>query len=557
SLWRIDDIKITGQENSASAPTISNINISPTNPSSSDSVDVSADITDDGTITSAAVLWCTDNINFDNNINMSISSGNTYKSDSKIPAQVEGTTVYYKMQAVDNENDTTTSASNNYLIPSASAPSISNITTSPEQPRIDDVVDIFANITDDGTISSAKVFWCTDGTSFDNNISMSLSTGNTYKSDSKIPAQAEGTTVYYKVEATDNDGNKQTSTSFNYLIPSASAPNISNISITPSQPTVNDSVDVFADITDDGSISTAKVFWCTDGTSFDNNISMSISTGDTYKSVSKIPAQAEGTNVYYKIEAVDNEDNKATSASKNYTINILTPVIIGENEICEGDSSLLSLNRGSYESYKWRMQGNSQVLGTDSIYYASKQGNYTVEVSINEDSSTSSSFSLTVNKLPVSDFSYIINDKTVSFTDKSSYGTSFLWNFNDGFTNQSKNPIHTFGSYDTYKVVYTVTNACGSDSCSQDVLLQGNSIDFVENNTIKLYPNPVKDILTLSTGNNNERIEIYNIIGEKILSLYKQKNDLQINVNSLKKGIYFIKLYNSNSVLKRMSFIKD
>ena len=558
SLWRLDDIKITGKENTASAPTISNINISPETPTFNDDVDIFADITDDGTISSAKVLWCTNGTNFDNNINMSLSSGNTYQSDSKIPAQAESTTVYYKVQAVDNDNDTTISASNNYLIPSASAPTISNINISPETPTFNDDVDIFADITDDGTISSAKVLWCTNGTNFDNNINMSVSTENTYKSDSKIPAHAEGTTVYYKIEATDNEENTKTSTSLNYLIPSASAPNISNITTTPKKPSVDDAVDVFADITDNGTISSAKVLWCTDGTNFDNNIIMSVSTENTFKSDSKIPAQAEGITVYYRIEAVDNEDNKSTSASKNYTINLLEPIIIGENEICEGDSILFSLSQGSYESYKWRMQGSSAILGTDSTYYATLQGNYTVEVFKNELSATSNNFTLIVNNLPISDFSYSINNKTVSFTDKSSFGNSFFWNFDDGFTNKSQNPFHTFASYDTYKVVYRVTNSCGADSSYQNVFLQGNSISFAEQNkTIKLYPNPVHDILTLSTNNNNEKVEIYNIIGKKVLSFYKQQNNLQINVNVLNNGLYFIKICNFKSELKILSFIKE
>ncbi|MBE9468226.1 MAG: endonuclease [Bacteroidetes bacterium] len=713
-----------------STPSISNVIISPEIPKSNDEVTISANITDNGTISSAKISWCTDGSSYDNDITMTVSSGNTYQSSTKIPAQENGTTVSYKIFATDDESNTSTTSSRSYIIennptltilsedfntgdlgvfsqysvigadqiwhpieyqgtmyvkmsnfdgttsnanedwlispslnlknyqniffafktsmkeygtdntfdvyissdydgtsdPSSTSfswtslttnctfssgdyvwtpsgnvdisafnktavyvafkytsgsndgktwqiedvmvtgkektnegfPEIFNINILPKMPTPNDAVDVFADITDDGSISTAKVLWCTDGTSFDNNINMSVSTENTYKSDSKIPAQAEGITVYYKIEATDNEGNKQTGTSLNYLIPSISIPNISNISTTPEQPIVDDDVDVFADITDDGSISTAKVLWCTDGTSFDNIINMSVSTENTYKSDSKIPAQAEGITVYYKVEAVDNENNKVTSNSKSYTNNILAPIIIGEEKICEGDSSLLSLNDGSYDSYNWMMEGNSQILGTKATFYASKQGNYYVEVFKNENSSTSSYFTLTLNNLPISNFSYVINGKTVSFTDKSSYGTSFLWNFNDGFTNQSKNPIHSFSSYENYKVVYTVTNICGSTSSSQDILLKGNSINSIdENHNINIYPNPANNILTLSTDSNNESVEIYNIIGEKVLSFYKQNSTLQININNLKKGMYFIKICDNKLGIKTSSFIKN
>jgi hypothetical protein len=89
-------------------------------------------------------------------------------------------------------------------------------------------------------------------------------------------------------------------------------------------------------------------------------------------------------------------------------------------------------------------------------------------------------------------------------------------------------------------------------------LLQGNSINSIENiQNIKLFPNPVNNILTLSTDNNNERVEIYNIIGEKVLSFYKQKADLRINVNILNKGMYFVKLYDNKFGIKTSSFIKN
>ena len=115
----LDDIVITlagGGGNSV--PSISDITISPTNPTSADAVSVSADITDsDGTITSATLFWGTDGSTFPNNINMSTSKRATYTTDSDIPAQSAGATVYYKIEAVDDEPDTTITSTRNYFLP--------------------------------------------------------------------------------------------------------------------------------------------------------------------------------------------------------------------------------------------------------------------------------------------------------------------------------------------------------------------------------------------------------------------------------------------------------
>ena len=98
-------------------PVVTDITTDPLNPVSTDAVDVSADITDsDGTITSAKLMWGTDGSTFPNTISMSTSRA-IYTTVSTIPAQTQGTTVYYKIEAVDDEPDTTTTGAYSYQIP--------------------------------------------------------------------------------------------------------------------------------------------------------------------------------------------------------------------------------------------------------------------------------------------------------------------------------------------------------------------------------------------------------------------------------------------------------
>ena len=68
-------------------------------------------------------------------------------------------------------------------------PVISDITTNPEYPALGDSVSVSAIITDEGSISSVKLLWCTDNESFNNIINMTLSSGNIYTTETRIPAQ--------------------------------------------------------------------------------------------------------------------------------------------------------------------------------------------------------------------------------------------------------------------------------------------------------------------------------------------------------------------------------
>jgi hypothetical protein len=61
---------------------------------------------------------------------------------------------------------------------------------------------------------------------------------------------------------------------------------------------------------------------------------------------------------------------------------------------------------------------------------------------------------------------------------------------------------------------------------------------------VKLYPNPVKDILKLNLPNGEKiaTIEVYNTVGQKVSEF---KNVDQINLNHLKSGVYIINLKNT------------
>ncbi len=66
-----------------------------------------------------------------------------------------------------------------------------------------------------------------------------------------------------------------------------------------------------------------------------------------------------------------------------------------------------------------------------------------------------------------------------------------------------------------------------------------SSSNFSQNNLeVKLYPNPVRDILNIEIENDIQSIEIYNIQGQKVLS----SNQKQINVSDLATGMYMVRI---------------
>lgn len=93
-----------------------------------------------------------------------------------------------------------------------------------------------------------------------------------------------------------------------------------------------------------------------------------------------------------------------------------------------------------------------------------------------------------------------------------------------------------------------------------------NKIDFSEitlktidhkgsNKTIQLYPNPVGEILTIDSGNNDiEKIEVYNAIGALVKTVNNSKT---INASSFTSGIYILKIFYSDSTNGSYKIMKN
>jgi hypothetical protein len=114
----IDNVTWTSYSTGNEPPSITNITQDPASGiTSSTTVSVSADVTDsDGTVEGVELKWGTSTGNYPNSIDMSLSTKGTYVTDTDIPLQIDGTTVYYVIYAIDDDADDATSAEQSYTV---------------------------------------------------------------------------------------------------------------------------------------------------------------------------------------------------------------------------------------------------------------------------------------------------------------------------------------------------------------------------------------------------------------------------------------------------------
>ncbi len=98
---------------------------------------------------------------------------------------------------------------------------------------------------------------------------------------------------------------------------------------------------------------------------------------------------------------------------------------------------------------------------------------------------------------------------------------------------------HSGGYYTTGQQAITFT----TESCSFTNTKHTQSESLTSLNNVKIYPNPVKDILYLEASSNAPNYEIYTIHGVKVL----EGTESSIDVSNLKQGVYMIKVNESIS----------
>jgi hypothetical protein len=134
-------------------------------------------------------------------------------------------------------------------------------------------------------------------------------------------------------------------------------------------------------------------------------------------------------------------------------------------------------------------------------------------------------------------------------------GINYLWTLAPTGTGATFNPGATtsftlaisFSVAGTYTLSLNATNASGSAITSKTISVSActgiNETNILANN-VKLFPNPTKDVITLSLPNQgiDYNVTITDILGSAIYSqkIAKNNSDVQINLANKAKGVYFI-----------------
>ncbi len=269
--------------------------------------------------------------------------------------------------------------------------------------------------------------------------------------------------------------------------------------------------------------------------------------GDGNTDTTYNPSHVYSSPGVYTVKMVVSNTIGSDSIVKNVTINKPQALSVADKEVCFGLNAIL-LASNNLGTVQWYDQSNNFV----------SSGNLFIDQNVTTDkvfyvrdflSSTCSSDFDTVNiKVVKSDFTYNQNLSVVSFTDASLGATSWLWDFGDGNTSTSQNPIHSYSNTGIYNVRLSLNGGPCQSSQSLDIIA---GLPKSVQNKIKIYPNPVNESLNIKFKDvfaSKTLVSFENIQGSVIetFEIPAGEQFFEIDVKEYSPAIYLLRIKNAS-----------
>jgi len=339
--------------------------------------------------------------------------------------------------------------------------------------------------------------------------------------------------VYLKFESKSGDGNNVYLDNINVAYtPAAAAPNASfSVAATKCSGSA-------ISLSDQSANSPTSWYWSLPGgtpsTASVQNPSVTYSASGVY-TISLASANATGT---------------STPVSQTISV-VATPVVAANNAtICAGTPTNLTASGAT--TYSWNTGATTSSISVSPTTPTS----YTV-IGTTSSCKNTKVVNVAVNALPIVSLASItnplcINSGTVALSGAPTNGTYT----GTGVSGAVFNPATAGAGTFTVNYYYTNANNCSSFASRSVVVSLCTGITELDHSFTSVYPNPVKDVINVSIESslvNQATIEIYDAIGKMIIKEKVSGSLTAINVESLAKGIYVLRIVSgANQVTKRI-----
>ncbi len=209
--------------------------------------------------------------------------------------------------------------------------------------------------------------------------------------------------------------------------------------------------------------------------------------------------------------------------------------------LCESDSSLLltATPTGGFWS------GFGIVDNNIGIFDPSVSGTgifmivYEVSDSICSNSDTTQ---IEIVPAPNALFSFTQSFNNFSFTNLSLDAIDYYWDFGNGDTSTTNNPIYAYPSNGAYLICLTANGFYGcSDTYCDTVLITDLAISNQEEDLLIVYPNPANEFIRIINIEKIVKINLTDISGKMVIcEVINSETRVDLPIHSIESGTYFL-----------------
>lgn len=219
---------------------------------------------------------------------------------------------------------------------------------------------------------------------------------------------------------------------------------------------------------------------------------------------------------------------------------------------CAGDSAILELPAG-FATYAWSNGATSRTITVrDAV---SVTGTVTNESGCI--SPVSAAVATTVNPLTDANFEFttLENQNKVIVTNTSTNGTTHLFRYSGGTSTRTTDTI-SFSAPGSYAITLISTNACGSDSITQNVVLSSKISGIAK--YVSAYPNPANNFVNVDFGTlqfSEATITMLDVTGKVVLTTTATGNT-RLDIANLPAAVYNVRVAVAGEAPANFSVVK-
>ncbi len=505
------------------------------------------------------------------------------------------TTYYWRVSGSNTCTSITTSVNGNtFTTLTTDKPLISSITTTAGVFTTTVNYSLNAN----GLNSTSVINYGLSSASLTTQVSAASATGTGWQSaTTQLSSLQANTTYFYQIVATNSLGNTSSTVgSFNTLSPQP--PTIASNTVTPN---TTNSATVNYTLNANGLAATSVINYGTSASNLNQQVVGSNTNGTVgINANATLTGLTIGTTYFYQIVASNSAGSASstvasftqtdpTTAFAEYNFNNTTNNIVGTNPFSTNSGTSFVIDRNGNSSGAFQIVNTGatatipslpagatprtisfwvkmNVIDSSYNYFYSYGSNqylvyfnpstvYHYETSVNHATTTSTLINIWYHFV----FSYdgtnsrIYRNGVLLSTQAASFNTNTTNQlFRLGLTGLGgvgyfNGAIDDLKIYNRALTQTEITNLFNNNS-----LLSAQ--DFASKNLkATIYPNPANDLLNIQTENELKSIEIYSLLGQKIMT----ETQKQINVSGLSKGIYMVRIEDENGAVATQKLVKE